>query len=56
MADVRRLSDLGSVGPATLADFEVLGIRSMEQLARCEAHELYQRLCAVTGEAPRPLL
>ncbi|MGA2182791.1 MAG: helix-hairpin-helix domain-containing protein [Bryobacteraceae bacterium] len=52
--NVRRLNDLASVGPATLADFEVLGIRSMEQLARCEAHELYQRLCALTGERHDP--
>jgi len=54
MADRRRLNDLGSVGPATMADFEVLGIRSLDQLARCEAHELYQRLCAVTGERHDP--
>jgi len=54
MADIRRLNDLASVGPATLADFEVLGIRYINPLARCEAHELYQRLCAVTGERHDP--
>ncbi len=45
MADTRLLKDLGSVGPATIADFEVLGIRSVEQLARCDAHELYELKC-----------
>jgi hypothetical protein len=30
----RRLQDLISVGPAMLRDFEMLGIRSISQLAR----------------------
>jgi hypothetical protein len=54
MADVRQLSGLTSVGRAALADFKVLGTRSLDHLARCEAHELYQRLCAVTGERHDP--
>jgi hypothetical protein len=37
-----------------MRDFEVLGIRSVEQLAECDALELYDRLCAVTGERQDP--
>ena len=45
----RRLPDLEGVGRATLADFEILGIRSLDQLARCEALDLYHELCQRTG-------
>jgi hypothetical protein len=48
-ADRRALGDLESVGPATLADFRLLGISSVAQLAREEPRELYLRLCASTG-------
>ena len=44
----RRLKDLVSVGPATLGDFDVLGIKSVDQLASCEPQELYDRLCQLT--------
>ncbi len=46
--DQRKLQDLVSVGPATLKDFEVLGIHSVEQLKSCDAKELYERLCLLT--------
>ncbi|HHC73033.1 MAG TPA: hypothetical protein ENK54_09070 [Thiotrichales bacterium] len=46
----RKLGDLESVGPATLADFERLGIASVEELARADARDLYERLCACRGE------
>jgi len=45
----RRLADLVSVGPATLEDFRVLGIETVEQLAACEANVLYESLCVATG-------
>ena len=48
--DGRRLADLYSVGPATLADFELLGIGSVEQLAQADPRDLYERLCARRGE------
>ena len=46
---MRELEDLESVGPATLADLELLSIRSVEALARQEPHALYDRLCRETG-------
>jgi nucleotidyltransferase/DNA polymerase involved in DNA repair len=46
----RRLHDLISIGPAMLRDFELLGVRSVKQLARQDASRLYQRLCRITGQ------
>ena len=46
----RRLQDLISVGPAMLRDFELLGIRSVKQLARQNPAKLYQKLCRTTGQ------
>ncbi|MHB8874229.1 MAG: helix-hairpin-helix domain-containing protein [Myxococcaceae bacterium] len=54
MKDARQLRDLYSVGPATLADLERLGISSLSKLARCDARRLYEKLCAVTGERHDP--
>jgi nucleotidyltransferase/DNA polymerase involved in DNA repair len=48
---VRRLGDLVSIGQATLRDFEVLGIRTVEQLARKKPESLYEKLCRVTGKS-----
>jgi hypothetical protein len=45
----RRLEDLISVGPAMLRDFELLGIRSLTQLARANPQHMYKQLCSVTG-------
>ena len=42
------LEDLVSVGPATLDDFDKLGIKNLKQLAKQEAHDLYEKLCAKT--------
>jgi hypothetical protein len=50
MLKERRLQELVSVGPATLRDFEVLGIHSVAQLAGQDAAGLYERLCRLTGE------
>jgi Pathogenicity locus len=47
--DGRRLGDLISIGPAMLRDFDLLGVRSVEQLARQEPKRLYDKLCRVTG-------
>jgi hypothetical protein len=46
----RRLQDLISVGPAMLRDFELLGIRSMKQLACQNPTRLYRKLCRTTGQ------
>jgi nucleotidyltransferase/DNA polymerase involved in DNA repair len=48
--DKRRLKDLISVGPAMLRDFEMLGIRSVEQLAKQNPARLYRKLCRLNGE------
>jgi hypothetical protein len=47
----RRLRDLISVGPAFLRDFEMLGVHSVEQLARRNPEKLYEGLCRITGQA-----
>ena len=49
-ADVRTLSDLISVGPAMLRDFEILGVRSVAQLARRNPERLYGTLCRVAPQ------
>jgi hypothetical protein len=47
----RRLQDLISIGPATLRDFEILGIRSVKQLARQNPGVLYKKLCRATCQS-----
>jgi hypothetical protein len=49
--DERQLSDLVSLGPAMLRDFELLGVRSVAQLARRNPEKMYEKLCQVTGQA-----
>jgi hypothetical protein len=46
----RKLSDLVSVGPAMLRDFELLGIASMAQLSKRNPEKLYEELCRITGK------
>ena len=53
-APPRELRDLANVGPATLDDFELLGIRTLGDLARCDAFHLYRALCAKTGQRQDP--
>lgn len=52
----RELGDLISVGPATLRDFDQLGIRSVAQLARANPRRLYERMCRITGTRIDPCL
>jgi hypothetical protein len=53
-AMTRQLGDLISIGPAMLRDFELLGIRSVAQLARQNPQRMYARLGGVTGERQDP--
>lgn len=46
----RQLSDLVSIGPAMLRDFEKLGVRNVRELARRNPEKLYDQLCATTGQ------
>lgn len=47
-AGLNTLADLTNVGAATLGDFEVLGIKTVADLAKQEAFSLYDRLCTLT--------
>lgn len=49
MSDRRPLAGLRSVGRATLEDFRLLGIDSLEALAASDPRELYERLCRLRG-------
>lgn len=48
MNQTRKLSDLVSVGPATLKDFSLLGIKSIQALRKENAPGLYRKLCKKT--------
>jgi hypothetical protein len=50
----RTLGSLVSIGPATLRDFELLGIGSVDELALAEPGELYERLGRLTGTRQDP--
>ncbi len=50
----RELAELISVGPAMLRDFEMLGIRSVEQLAKQEPVRMYRRLERLTEQPQDP--
>lgn len=50
----RQLRDLAGVGKAMLADFEILGIRSVAALARADGMRLYRKLEDVTGVKQDP--
>ncbi len=54
MPDTRTLKDLRSVGPATLRDFELLGIHTVAQLKQKNAQRLYDQLCKLTGQRQDP--
>jgi len=53
-AAVRQLGDLISVGPAMLRDFQILGIRSVAELAKQQPREMYERLGRKTGQRQDP--
>jgi nucleotidyltransferase/DNA polymerase involved in DNA repair len=48
--DSRELKDLISIGPATLRDFALLRIRTVEQLANQDPKKLYARLGRVAKQ------
>lgn len=54
MAEKRKLIDLVSVGPATLADFRELGITEVQQLKTADHRELFQRLQKLKGQKIDP--
>jgi Pathogenicity locus len=46
----RSLSDLISIGPAMLRDFQILGIHGVAQLARQNPERMYQKLGRVAHQ------
>ena len=53
-AKARQLGDLISIGPAMLKDFEMLGIRSVEELARRDPQRMYEKMERLTGQRQDP--
>jgi len=49
-AQARQLADLISVGPSMLRDFELLGIRSVAQLAKRDPKRMYEKLGRVARQ------
>ena len=50
----RQLKDLTSVGPAILADFKLLGIKSVAELKRRSPRRMYDELCRLKSERLDP--
>jgi hypothetical protein len=50
----RQLGDLISIGPAMVRDFELLGIRSVAQLARQNPLRMYEKLGRMMGQRQDP--
>jgi Pathogenicity locus len=48
--ETRKLGDLISIGPAMLRDFELLGIRSVAQLAQQDPRKMYEKLGRVASQ------
>jgi hypothetical protein len=48
------LGALRNIGAAMLADFKLLGVTSVSQLAEQDVDELYTRLCLITGVRQDP--
>jgi hypothetical protein len=44
VSETRKLRDLISVGPATVKDFHLLGVRSVAELARRSPERMYAQL------------
>jgi predicted RecB family nuclease len=53
-ARTRELGELISIGPAMLKDFEMLGIRSVEELARRDPQRMYEKMERLTGQRQDP--
>ena len=54
MNEQRKLTDLVSVGPATLSDLEDLGITEVEHLIDKDARELYEQMQEIKGQRLDP--
>lgn len=54
MSAPRTLQELISIGPAMLRDFDLLGIRSVAQLAEQDPRKMYSRLERLTSQRQDP--
>ncbi|HYL61414.1 MAG TPA: helix-hairpin-helix domain-containing protein [Candidatus Methylomirabilis sp.] len=54
VAKRRELRDLISIGPAMLRDFEMLGVRSVSQLAKQDPRRMYEKLGRIVGQRQDP--
>jgi hypothetical protein len=52
--EAKTLCDLPNVGPATVADLHLLGIRAPEHLIGRDPRALYHALCEATGQRHDP--
>jgi predicted RecB family nuclease len=50
----RELGELISIGPAMLRDFEMMGIRSVAQLAKQNPLRMYEKMRHLTGQRQDP--
>jgi hypothetical protein len=50
LTKTKNLGELISIGPAMLRDFEILGIRSVAQLAKQDPEKMYAKLGRVARE------
>jgi len=48
-AELRRIEDLVSIGPAMMRDLKALRIRTVLQLARQNPRQMYRELCRLRG-------
>jgi len=51
---IDELSRLRNIGKAMRRDFELLGIQSVKQLAKCDADKLYAKIQTLTGTRHDP--
>ena len=51
---MRALSDLAGIGRAMLRDFDLLGIKSIQDSAQRDGHHLYRELQRLTGSRQDP--
>ncbi|KAF1711167.1 mitomycin resistance protein [Pseudoxanthomonas kalamensis DSM 18571] len=53
-SEAKHLLQLPNIGPAMLGDFHLLGIERPQQLADRDPYQLYDALCATTGQRHDP--
>ena len=52
--EATELRQIPNIGPAMVADFQLLGIDQPAQLVGCDPYQLYRQLCTITGVRQDP--